>query len=75
MITRAFGLSRRARRAIQALGVGAVGNRAGIDHVHVGDLIEVATLESQTREPRLDHRGVVLIDLAAEGRDREAHYS
>ena len=54
MITRAPGFSRRARRAsLQTLRVGAIGNGAGVDHVNVGDLVELGALHARARQAEL----------------------
>src|SRR5712664_3608070 len=63
----------RTARKSEALRVGAVGHRAGIDDIDVGGFVELATFHSQRAETRLDYRRIILVDLASQGRDRKAH--
>jgi hypothetical protein len=62
----------RAPRDTQALRVGAIGDRAGVDDIDVGLLAELAAFHPARAKPRLDDRRIVLIDLASERCDREA---
>src|SRR5271163_2633721 len=63
----------RAARNAQAFAVRAIGNGAGVDDIDVGGFVELAAIESERAEARLDDGRIVLVDLATESGNRKPH--
>src|ERR1700683_5460183 len=62
-----------APREADTFHVGAIGYGARVNDIDVGGLVELASHEAARTESRFDYCRIVLVDFAAQCRDRETH--